>query len=111
MAKGDYLTKPRFGKPTDAIEEKAAGWLEANCGYEGAEVMRSLADLIKSEITKHRAEMSDELKKLVFEGLQIAEGYVRAAAFTEVSDPPHEYGTAHKQLAQVHEALSRLQRS
>lgn len=49
MAKGDYLTKPRFGKPADAIEQKAADWLEANCGYEGEEVMKSLADLIRSE--------------------------------------------------------------
>jgi hypothetical protein len=50
MAKGDYLTKPRFGKPADDIEQKAADWLEANCGYEGEEIMRSLADLIRSEI-------------------------------------------------------------
>jgi hypothetical protein len=48
MTKGDYLTKPRFGKPADAVEQKAADWLEANCGYEGEEVMKSLADLIRS---------------------------------------------------------------
>lgn len=48
MAKGDYLTKPRFGKPADAIEQKAADWLEANCGFYGEEVMKSLAELIRS---------------------------------------------------------------
>lgn len=47
MAKGDYLTKPRFGKPADDIEQKAADWLEANCGYEGEAVMKSLAELIR----------------------------------------------------------------
>lgn len=53
MAKGDYLTKPRFGKPIDAIEQKAADWLEANCGCYGEEVMKSLAGLIRSFPSVH----------------------------------------------------------
>ena len=55
--------------------------------------------------------MDDELKAKIFEALEIAEGYVRAAAFKEVSDPPHEHGKAHKDLAKVHGALASLQRS
>lgn len=50
MAKGDYLTKHNFGKPADAIEQAAADWLEANCGCEGEEVMKSLANLIRSYV-------------------------------------------------------------
>lgn len=55
--------------------------------------------------------MTDELKALIFDALETAEGYVRAAAFLEVANPPHEHGKARQDLAQVHEALSQLQRS
>jgi endonuclease III len=51
MAKGDYLTRPRFPGAKDQIEEKAADWLEENCGHYGEDVMRSLADLIKSVLS------------------------------------------------------------
>jgi hypothetical protein len=40
--------------------------------------------------------------------LERAEGYVRAAAFSEGSEPPHKHGQALKDLALVHDALSRL---
>lgn len=52
MAKGDYLTRPQFPGARDEIERMAAKWLEENCGHTGESVMRSLADLIKSVLTK-----------------------------------------------------------
>lgn len=50
MPKGDYLTKPLFGSPRDAIEQAAADWLEVHVGEYGEPIMRSLADLIKAHI-------------------------------------------------------------
>ncbi len=48
MPKGDYLTKPQFGKPSnDPIEQAAQAWLEANVGTSGEVVMKSLADMIR----------------------------------------------------------------
>lgn len=55
MPKGDYLTKPMFGAPRDDVERAARDWLEVHVGEYGEDVMRSLADLIKSELKRNRA--------------------------------------------------------
>lgn len=47
-------------------------------------------------------EMEHECKR----ALERAEGYVRAAAWRERSDPPYEPGRACKDLAAIHNALS-----
>lgn len=48
MAKGDYLTRDRWGEPADVFERKAKEWLEEHAGTEGNSVMKSLGDLLRS---------------------------------------------------------------
>lgn len=47
--------------------------------------------------------------KAAFEALQTAEGYVRAAAWREESEPPYERAKAVEDLAKVQAALAALQ--
>ena len=55
--------------------------------------------------------MTDDLLKRAFEALEIAEGYVAAAAYRESTSPPYEAGKARRDIATVREALAELQRT
>lgn len=50
------------------------------------------------------------IKQSWFKALELAEGYVRAAAYTEVSSPPYAHGKAHEHLATVQAALAEMQK-
>jgi hypothetical protein len=53
--------------------------------------------------------MNEGKQKKVFEAIEIAEGYVRAACWREESEPPYERGKACGDLAKVHEVLAEMQ--
>jgi hypothetical protein len=53
--------------------------------------------------------MSIDLK-VIFDALECAEGYVNAAAFREVANPPHKQGRACTNSIKVRDALAMLQK-
>ncbi len=83
------------------IEKNPRRYIGARTKYKEAREL--LRETIRSAVASAMAPQN------IFELLQMAEGYIRAGAWREKTEPPYERGNAYKDHMRITEVLAALQ--